>query len=66
MKRSEVIKLIQDTFEFQGTGTTMREKDAESILSALEDKAGILPPDTSSGCGDPECCGGPYHAWDPE
>jgi len=43
MKRSEAIKLILNTFEFEGLGTQMRVQDAIMILDALL-KAGMTPP----------------------
>lgn len=43
MKRSEMITLICKTFEMEGLGSTMREKDADAILRAIQ-KAGMLPP----------------------
>jgi hypothetical protein len=55
MKRSEVISLIVDVFEMQGTGVLMREKDAMSILDALEN-INMLPPLTRLG----------YHEWEEE
>lgn len=44
MKRSEMIKLIRDTFEYEGLGVSMREKDAIAILDKIEE-AGMLPPE---------------------
>jgi hypothetical protein len=44
MKRSKAIALIMETFEMQGLGTPMREKDADFLLDALE-KVGMLPPE---------------------
>lgn len=43
MKRSEAVQLILETFEFQGLGPQMREKDAYMILDALV-RAGMKPP----------------------
>ena len=61
MKRSEAVSIIMDTFDIDGLG----ELESETILKKLEE-AGMLPPDTNPGCGDPECCGGPSHSWDEE
>jgi hypothetical protein len=43
MKYTEAVALIEETFEMQGTGVTMRTKDAACILDALIN-AGMLPP----------------------
>src|SRR5258708_1086557 len=43
MKRSEAIKLIMETFEYEGLGTQMRKKDAGAIIDGLVE-AGMLPP----------------------
>lgn len=69
MKKSDAIKLVMDTFELEGLGTRMREKDAASIIDALIE-VGMLPPPYTYIPGNPETPSfigsAMKHAWEPE
>ena len=66
MKRSEMIKLMTDTFEFEGLGHEMRVKDANAILFAME-RAGMLPPGVATNIYlRSECDYAVISEWEPE